>query len=165
MLEDAQRTSLCIDETKPITDTSVLNIATVTMLLLQQSPLTSEEWDDVPPVEKHWKKWKTMYKAAQGRERVQAKAGGGNNSSGGVNAGGANAAAAATNYLPIEYAGAKPFTIDELEACFNKLANMAKSERTTLDELVKSIAVLTATNSELVAENKKMGRGEYNPPV
>ena len=41
ILEDAQRTALCIDETNPITDTSVLNIATVTMLSLQQFPCTT----------------------------------------------------------------------------------------------------------------------------
>ena len=70
MLEDAQRTALHIDETNPITDTSVLNIPTAMMLLLQQSPRTTEEWEDVPPVEKHWKTWKSMYKAAQGRVSI-----------------------------------------------------------------------------------------------
>ena len=67
MIEDAQRTALCIDETNPITDTSVLNIATATMLSPQQFACTTEEWEDAPPVEKYWKKWKSVYKAAQGR--------------------------------------------------------------------------------------------------
>ena len=56
MLKDAQRSALRIDETNPITDTSVLNIATAAMLLSQQLPRTTVEWEDVPPVEKHWKK-------------------------------------------------------------------------------------------------------------
>ena len=56
MLEDAQRTALRIDETNPITDTSVLNIATAAMLSSQQFPRTTEEWEDVPPVDKHWQK-------------------------------------------------------------------------------------------------------------
>ena len=99
-----------------------------------------------------------MYKVAQGRDRVRAKSGGGNNSFGGLNAGGANAAAAATNSPPTEDSGAEPFTVDELEACFDNLANTAKAERTTLNELVKIIAVITATNSELVAANNKWGR-------
>ena len=98
-----------------------------------------------------------MYKAAHGRERVRAKAGGGKNSFGGVKAGGANTAAAATNYLPTKDAGAKPFTVYKLEACFDNLANAAKAERSTLEKLAKSIAVLTAINSELVATNKKWG--------
>ena len=56
MLEDDQRTALRIDETNPITDTSVLNIATAAMLSSQQFPRTTEEWEDVPPVDKHWQK-------------------------------------------------------------------------------------------------------------
>ena len=51
-LEDAQRTSLRIDKTNPITDTSVLNIATAAMLSSQRPPRTTEEWEDVPPVDK-----------------------------------------------------------------------------------------------------------------
>ena len=47
-------------------------------------------------------------------------------------------------------------SIGDLEACFDNLANDAKVERTTLDELVKNESVLTTTNSELVAENKKL---------
>ena len=53
MLEDAQRTALCIDETNLITDTSVLNIATTDMLSSQQFPRTTEAWEDVPTVDKH----------------------------------------------------------------------------------------------------------------
>ena len=100
-----------------------------------------------------------MYKAAQGRELVRAKAGGGKNSFGGVNAGGSNtaAAAAATNSPPTDDAGAETFTVNKVEACFDNLANAAKAERSTLEKLAKSIAVLTAINSELVATNKKWG--------
>ena len=159
MLEDAQRTALRIDETNPITDTSLLNITTAAILSLQKFARTTEEWEDVPPVEKHWKKCKTMYKSAQGREHARAKARDGKNSFGGVNADGANTAATATDSLPTDDAGAKTFTVDELEACFDNLANAAKAEHTALDELVKSIAVLTATNSGLVATNKKWGGG------
>ena len=74
-----------------------------------------------------------MYKAPQGRERVRSKAGGVKNSFGGVNAGGANTAAAATNYPLTDDAGAEPFAIDEVEACFDNLTNAAKTERSTLD--------------------------------
>ena len=108
-----------------------------------------------------------MYKAAQGRERVRTKAGSGKDSFVGVNpgganaataatakVGGANAAAAATNSPPMGDAGAEPFAVDELEACFNNLVHAAKAERTTLNELVKGITVLTVTNSKLVAANK-----------
>ena len=79
MLEDAQRTALRIDKTNPILDTFVLNIVTAKMLSSQQFPRTTEERGEVSPVDKHWQKWKIMYKAAQGRGRVRAKDGGGKN--------------------------------------------------------------------------------------
>ena len=64
---------------------------------------------------------------------MRAKAGGVKNSFGGVNSGGANTAAAATKYPPTDDAGAEPFTVDKLEACFDNLTNAAKAERSTLD--------------------------------
>ena len=93
-----------------------------------------------------------MYKAAQGRERVRIKAAGGTNAFGGNNEGGANAASAASDERanPDKTAA----SIGDLEACFDNLANAAKVERTTLNELVKNNGLLTSSNSELVAENK-----------
>ena len=41
ILEDAQRTALCIDETNLVMDTSVINIATAAMLSSQQFPRTT----------------------------------------------------------------------------------------------------------------------------
>ena len=157
LLEDAQRTAIRIDKKNPITDASVLVIATTAMIADGRFPRTTEEWEDLPAADKTWKKWKTMYKAAQGKERVRAKAAGGSTSFGGNNEGGANAgtntggadAAAGTN------GGA--FSVTELESCFDNLANAAKVERATIDELVKNNSVLTTTNSDLVASNKKLG--------
>ena len=101
---------------------------------------------------------------------MRAKVGGGNNSFGGVNPGGANAAgsiqptlstaAAATDSPPTDDASDDLFTVSKLEACFDNLANAAKAKQSSLDELVKSLAALTATNSEPVAANKKLA-GEH----
>ena len=93
---------------------------------------------------------------------MRAKAGDGQNSFGGVNDGGANTAAAATDSPPTDDAGAETLTVDDLEACFDNLANSAKAERPTLDKLVKSIAVLTITNSELVVTDKNW-EGKIQP--
>ena len=124
------------------------------------------------PGNKPWMRWKALYKAAQGRERVRAKAGGGTDSFGGVNPGDSNAAgdtkpkpnaaAAATDAPPTDNAGDKPFTVGELEACFDNLANAAKAERSSLEELVKSLVTPTTTNSELVAANKKLANEHAN---
>ena len=88
---------------------------------------------------------------------MRAKAGGGKTSFSGVNAGGANTTATSTDSPPTDDPGAEPFTVDKLEAYFDNLANVAKVERSTLDELVKSIVVLNDTNSKLMATNKKWG--------
>ena len=149
MLEDAQRQALRIDENNPITDASVLVIATSAFLKDNRFPRTSEDWEDLPSNQKTWATWKTMYKAAQGRERIRVKAAGGTNSFGGNNEGGANAAVEPPN------ADEVAASVGDLEACFDNLANAAKVERTTLDELVKNNAALTTANSDLVAEVKE----------
>ena len=103
---------------------------------------------------------------------MRAKAGGGKNSFGDVNPGGANTAgyikptpntaAAATDSQPTDDAGDYPFTVSKLEACFDNIANGGKAEQSSLDKLVKSLAALTATNSELVAANKKLAGEKTN---
>ena len=92
MLEDAQRTAIRIDKNNPITDASVLAIATASMLSSQQFPRATEEWEHLQPAAKTWNKWKTIYKEAQGLERICVVAGGESDSFGGSNIGGANAA-------------------------------------------------------------------------
>jgi hypothetical protein len=95
MLEDAQRSALRIDANNPLTNASMLVIATSAFLKDNRFPRTSEDWEDLPSADKTWVAWKTMYKAAQGRERVRVKAAGGANAFGGNNEGRANAASAA----------------------------------------------------------------------
>ena len=150
MLEDAQRQALRIDENNPITNASVLVIATSAFLKDSRFPRTSEDWEDLLPNEKTWEAWKKLYKTAQGKERVRVKAAGGANAFGGNNEGSANAASATDE----ERTNPDGVSIGDLEACFDNLANAAKVERTTLDEMVKNVSVLTTTNSALVAENK-----------
>jgi hypothetical protein len=162
MLEDAQRAAIRINKKCPITDDSVLTIATAAMLETQQFPRTTEEYEDLPPEQKDWPTWKKMYKAAQAKERVRARASGGTNSFGGSNAGGANAATGnntsdgAAGGADADEDNGAAFTVEDLEACFDNLASAAKAERSTLDELVKSNAALVRTNGELVAANNKL---------
>ena len=77
MLEDSQHTALHIDKTNPIMDTSVLNIGTAAMLSSQQFPRTTEEWEDAPPVDKHWKNGKQCTKQRRGssacKQRLEAE--------------------------------------------------------------------------------------------
>ena len=155
LLEDAQRTAKRIDKDNPITNKSVLNIATNAMLNSQQFPRTNDEWEDLPADQKTWDGWKTLYKAAQGKERVRKLAAGGSESFGGANS--ANHSPAPSRCDSQGSLGKpEPVTLEVLEGCFDNLANAAKTERATMDELTKSIAVLTATNAELVATISKL---------
>jgi len=74
MLEDAHRTALRMDASNTITDKSVLTIAANAMLITQQFLRTNDEWEDLPKPDKRWDKWKTMYKAAQGKEWIRKQA-------------------------------------------------------------------------------------------
>ncbi len=152
MLEDAQRQALRINENNPITDASVLVIASAALLKDGRFARTSDEWENLSPQQKTWDAWKTMYKAAQGKERVRVKAAGGTNAFGGNNEG-ANAAEEQRSNPPNSDEVAA--SVGDLEACFDNLANAAKVERTTLDELVKNNGVLTTSNGALVAANRE----------
>lgn len=93
-----------------------------------------------------------MYKAAQGRERVRIKVAGGANAFGDNNEGRqANVVEEQHSNPPIP----DNDVVGHFEACFDNLANVAKVERTTLDELVKNNEVLTTSNVALVAENRE----------
>ncbi len=48
------------------------------------------------------------------------------------------------------------FTCDNLKAGFDNLANAARADQVTIGKLVKSNAVLTKTNEDLVSEVKKL---------
>ena len=54
MLEDAQRSALRIDANNPITNASVLVIATSAFLKDNRFPRTSEDWEDLSSTEKTW---------------------------------------------------------------------------------------------------------------
>ena len=49
--------------------------------------------------------------------------------------------------------GVTPFTIDELEGCFEILATAATTGKATLDELVKANSTLTPFIANLTATN------------
>ena len=94
---------------------------------------------------------------------MRAKAGGGRNSFGGVNADGANTTAAATDSPPTDNIAAEPFTVDELEVCFDNRANEAKAECTTLDELVKKHYGAHRHEQQIRGGEKNNGEGKIQP--
>ena len=98
MLEDAQKQAVQIDEDNPITDKSVLTIATAAMLKTGQFPEVVREWEKMPKAQRTWDAWKKTFKKAHSAERLRLQATGGANSFG--SAGKTATANAATSAPP-----------------------------------------------------------------
>jgi len=161
MLEYGQRQSIWIDESNPITDGTLLNIATVAMLRTKQFPRANEEYEAKAEEDKNWATWKKTYKKAQGNERVQAAVSG--------NGAGFGGAATTDDNLPRAAPPAQQgaqqdeaVTLTDIEACFDNMAAAAQMQSNAFDELVKSnaalvksVAELTKSNSELMKANKQ----------
>ena len=56
---------------KPITDETLLLIATHTMLKTGTYPLTTDKWEDLDAAAQTWEAWKTDYNTADMKERVR----------------------------------------------------------------------------------------------
>ena len=165
MLEDGQRQSVRIDETNPITDGTLLNIATGAMLKTKQFPRANEEYEALAKANKTWAEWKKIYKKAQGNERVQAAVSG--------DGAGFSGAAMAGNIPPTPvppgqprpYPREDPATLTDIEACFDNMAVAATTQSNAFDELVKSnatlvksVADLTKANADLAKSNAELTR-------
>lgn len=148
MLEEGQRQSQRIDATNPITDATLLTIATGAMLKTKQFPRANEDYERLKRAEKTWDGWKIIYKRAQEDARVTQVAAGDN-----------FAGAVVPPPAPAQQqsGGAQPSdsgaTWEDVDAALTNLANAARAQAGGADELVKSNAVLTATNAELVKQN------------
>ena len=70
-LEAAQKKSKRGTGNKPITDTTLLLIATNTMLKTGAHPITTDKWEDLYASPQTWDTWKTAYKTAYMKVRVQ----------------------------------------------------------------------------------------------
>ena len=95
-------------------------------------------------MERTWTKWKEIYRAADLKATVKKKA---------RDAQFGSAAPQLKNEVMSQGEDTgdtkKPVTMDELEGCFDSLANAAVTGKDTLESLVNSNTVLTKTNAEL----------------
>ena len=80
MLEDAQKRSMEIDSEDPITDKTLLTIASTAMLETGQFPEVVRKWEERGNAARTWQKWKEEFRAAQVAERRRLQATGGSNS-------------------------------------------------------------------------------------
>ena len=70
-LEDAQKKAQRANV--PIADTTLVAIATASVMASQTYPRTDDAWDDLSPKEKTWAKWKTTYTQAYNKALIRKK--------------------------------------------------------------------------------------------
>ena len=130
----------------PITDETLVMIATEAMLATHRFPTTNEKWEELGP----WGKWKEMYKKSEKQSRVKSQDIGGQDQFGGSVIEERAGVAVTPGGRGIHV------TIDELEGCFDSLSTSASTGKTTLDELVKTNTTLTSSIAELAAMNTRL---------
>ena len=159
LLEDGQRQAKRIDEANPITNATVLTIATGAMLKTQQFPRANDEYEALARSSKTWTAWKEVYKKAQGAERVQVAITGGGTGFGGAAPAdptpSSKPAPTRSSTLPANQ-NVDAVTLADIEACFDNMAASAKVQSETFDSLVKSNASLAKSVQALTEANKKL---------
>ena len=70
-LEDAQKKAQRANV--PIADSTLVAIATASVMASQQYPRTDDVWDDLSPKERTWTKWKTTYTQAYNKALIRKK--------------------------------------------------------------------------------------------
>ena len=136
VIEASQKKSKCGTDNKPITDATLIPIATNVMLKTGIQPRTMDKWEDLNASAQIWDAWKTEYKTTDMKERVRRLATGEN---------GANGALRQT-VAPQGTAIDDLVNKDDLKDYFNNLAAAATTEKVVLDQLTAAIVALTINN-------------------
>ena len=61
-LEDAQKMAALLDESNEIADSTLLLIASTSILKSQRYPRANEKWEDITKDAQTWEAWKVLYK-------------------------------------------------------------------------------------------------------
>lgn len=160
MLEDAQRRSRRAKKKNPITDASLVVIATNAMLGSEQFPRTNDDddWEELDPAQQKWEAWKKLYKKEALRAKTKDQAAEGGGQFGGAHAAVGNkiASDAEATGSSVRNTLGNQAVMDEIAGYFDNLAAATTTERAVLEELVKANATLTSTNEELVGVVKRL---------
>ena len=127
-LEAAQNKSKCGTGNNPITDTTLLLIATKTMLKTGAHPCTTDKWEDLDASAQTWDAWKTAHKTADMKERVRRLATGENTAHDALRQTGTH-----PTQTPQGTAIDDLVNKDDLEDYFNNLAAAATTEKVLLE--------------------------------
>ena len=129
----------------PITDSTLVMIATKAMLATQRFPTTKEKWEELGISAQSWGKWKDLNKKAEKQSRVKRQVASGQDQFGVA----VIEARAGGDVTPGRRG--TPVIIDELEVCFYSLYIVATTRKKTLDELVNTNSTLTSSIIYLAA--------------
>ena len=119
-------------------------IAHSAMLQSEQYPRANDEWEDMPVADHTWDKWKILYWTAAKKAAIKSKATGGKDLFGSANA---------ATVSPDESEDINPPMGANLEGYFDNLAAAAMNEKQVLEDLVKSMSKVTASNDVLTKTN------------
>ena len=145
-LEAAQKKSKCGTVNNPITDETLLLIATNVMLKTGAHLRTTYKWEDLDAAAQTWKARKTAYKTADMKEKVRQLSSGENDAHGALR-------------QTVSPQGTAIYDLDnkdDLENYFDDLAAAAKTEKVVLAQLTATISAMTINNEALVATNSKL---------
>ena len=145
-LEAARKKSKRGMGNKPITDGTLLLIATNAMLKTGADPQTKDKWKDLDASAQICDAWKTANKTTDMKERVRRLATG------------ENAAHGALRQIVAPQGTAIDDLInkDDLEYYFDNIAAAMTTEKVVLAQLTAAIAAMTINNEALVATNFKL---------
>ena len=115
-LEDYQKKSKQAHD--PITDVTLVPIATNTMLTTKKLPRTNKQWEDLDQAVKYWDMWKAIYKSADKKAKIKHEEAGGKDQFG---------SAHGAEQEPPNWGLGKPvpISIDEIDGYLDNIAVVA----------------------------------------
>ncbi len=157
-LEDAQKKAQRANV--PIADSTLVAIATASVMASQLYPRTDDAWDDLSPKERTWAKWKTTYTQAYNKALIRKKSTAGTPQFGSAHLtpivhDSSQHAPHQHCYTENEYSN----TLDQPHPApppYNHTASTVTPTSNVLDTLVHTNEQLTKTNAKLTAAAAKL---------
>ena len=114
---------------KPITEDTILLIATNAMLSTERYPRVDNSWEDLPKKDFFWPDWKNLYKSADRKAKVKKQAMGGQDQFGAAH----GALRQAPEPEQTNQANSLNRSVTDLNEYFDVLAAAATMEKTVLE--------------------------------
>ena len=144
--EAAQNKSMHDTGNNPITDKTLLLIATNAMLKTGAHLRTTEKWEVLDAASQTWNAWNTAYKTDSMKDRFRRLATGENAAHGALRQTEAPKGTVIDDLV----------NKDDLEDYFDNIAAAATTEKVVLAQLTAAIAAITINNEALVATDSKL---------